>query len=116
MARGTGEVGSINDPRFAAEMSHARQVWLQALEWRRLEMLNGTTELRVVQNEHGAFETLPRPPSMISKYLEEIQYNYSKGLAYLASPEPGSVALAYVHFRRISEVQRRPPLLPGETL
>jgi hypothetical protein len=30
----TRDVDSISDPRFAAEMAHARQVWLQALKWR----------------------------------------------------------------------------------
>lgn len=112
----TRPVNSINDPRFVAELSHARQVWLQALEWRKLELLNGTIEQRVVQKVDGTFDVIQKAPSTISKYLEEVQYHYTRGVALLASPEPGSVTFAFEHFRRVSEIQLRPPLLPGETL
>jgi len=49
MQLATRPVDSISDPRFAAEMAHARQVWLQTLEWRRIEAHVSTPPMRIVR-------------------------------------------------------------------
>jgi hypothetical protein len=96
-------------------MAHARQVWLQAMKWREHEVRNVTYPLRFVVTPDGGGGLVPDvPETQISKYTEEVRSYYTQGLTYLANPDPISVKLAYQCFIRVSEIQRRTPLLPGE--
>ena len=113
-------VDSICDPRFSSSFNHARQLWLEALKVHAHVLKTDIPPLRVQSLESGlSFIQAQRAKSALDIYVDCISSLYLRGVAYLASPDPETVARAYACFPQIAVEHQRADFqavrLPGET-
>lgn len=101
MSRTEKPVDSIVDPRFANELSYARQIWLRTQHY--YVSVLGMRVPTVVVLRDGAAKAATMPRDEAEQWCARINSLYVDGVRELANPEPGAVTRAFDLFRRVGQ-------------
>ena len=99
MPRTEKPVDSIVDPRFANELSYARQIWLRTQHYYVSVLGMRVPTVVVLRDDTVEVATMPRDEA--EAWCSRINSLYVDGVRELASPEPGAVTRAFTLFQQV---------------